>query len=156
MERGKIQTTREAKILLKQDERVDEAEGLWESVSGIQWAFSGLWYFQNTSVNLDSAQHAPPSKGASWRALTPHLLRLCSHRFRGSRSVLKCLTLCDPVDYLYLARQAPLSMGFSRQEYWSGLPFPSPGDLPDPGGKPGSPALQADLPSEPSGIHHVR
>ena len=48
--------------------------------------------------------------------------------------------------------QAPLSMGFSRQEYWSGLPFPSPGDLPDPGIKPGSPALQADaLSSEPPG-----
>ena len=37
--------------------------------------------------------------------------------------------------------QAPLSMEFSRQEYWSGLPFPSPGDLPDPGIKPASPAL---------------
>ena len=47
---------------------------------------------------------------------------------------------------------APLSMGFSRQEYWSGLPFPSPGDLPDPGIKPWSPALQTDaLPSEPPG-----
>ena len=46
--------------------------------------------------------------------------------------------------------QAPPSMGFSRQECWSGLPFPSPGDLPDPGIKPGSPVLQADtLPSEP-------
>ena len=46
--------------------------------------------------------------------------------------------------------QAPPSMGFSRQEYWSGLPFPSQGDLPDPGIKPGSPALQADaLTSEP-------
>ena len=41
-------------------------------------------------------------------------------------------------------------MGFSRQEYWSGLPFPSPGDLPDPGIEPGSPALQVDaLTSEP-------
>ena len=40
--------------------------------------------------------------------------------------------------------QAPPSMGFSRQEYWSGLPFPSPGDLPDPGIEPRSPALQAD------------
>ena len=41
-------------------------------------------------------------------------------------------------------------MGFSRQEYWSGLPFPSPGDLPDPGIKPGSPAIQADaLTAEP-------
>ena len=50
------------------------------------------------------------------------------------------------------AHQAPLSMGFSRQEYWSGLLFPSPGDLPDPGIKPGSPALQADtLLSEPPG-----
>jgi len=48
--------------------------------------------------------------------------------------------------------QAPLSMAFSRQEYWSELPFPSPGDLPNPGIKPRSPALQADsLPSEPPG-----
>ena len=39
---------------------------------------------------------------------------------------------------------APLTMGFSRQEYWNGLPFPSPGDLPNPGIEPGSPALQAE------------
>ena len=51
-----------------------------------------------------------------------------------------------------VAYQAPLTIGFSRQEYWSGSPFPSPGDLPNPGIEPGSPALQADaLPSEPSG-----
>ena len=49
-----------------------------------------------------------------------------------------------------VAYQAPPSMVFSRQEYWSGLPFPSPGDLPDPGTKPGSPTLEADaLTSEP-------
>ena len=48
--------------------------------------------------------------------------------------------------------QAPPSMGFCRQECWSGLPFPSPRDLPDPGIEPRSPALQADaLPSEPPG-----
>ena len=47
---------------------------------------------------------------------------------------------------------APWSIEFSRQEFWSGLPFPSPGDLPDPGIKPGSPTLQADsLSSEPQG-----
>ena len=51
-----------------------------------------------------------------------------------------------------VAHQAPLSMGFSRQECWSGLPFPSPGDLPNPGIEPGSPAVQADaLPSESPG-----
>ena len=49
-----------------------------------------------------------------------------------------------------VAYQASPSMGFSRQEYWSGLPFPSPGDLPDSGIEPGSPALEADaLTSEP-------
>ena len=48
--------------------------------------------------------------------------------------------------------QAPLSMGFSRQEYWSGLPFPSPGNLPDPGIEPRSPTLKTDaLPTEPPG-----
>ena len=51
-----------------------------------------------------------------------------------------------------VAHQAPPSMGFSRQEYWSGLPFPPPGDLPDPGIELRSPALQADaLTSEPPG-----
>ena len=43
-----------------------------------------------------------------------------------------------------VAHQAPLSMGFSRQGYWNGLPFPSPGDLPDPGTEPRSPTPQAD------------
>ena len=52
---------------------------------------------------------------------------LCAKSF-----IQLCLTLCNPV----VARQAPLSMGFSRQKYWSGLPFPPPGDPPDPGIKP--------------------
>ena len=60
-----------------------------------------------------------------------------------------CPTLCDP---WIVAHQVPPSMGFSRQEYWSGLPFLSAGDLPDPGIEPRSSALQADaLPSEPPG-----
>ena len=77
--------------------------------------------------------------------------------------------LCLKVKVKYLSRvplfltpwtvayQAPSSMGFSRQEYWSGLPFPSPGDLPDPGIKLGSPALQADaLTSEPPGKQNLK
>ena len=67
-------------------------------------------------------------------------------------SAQSCMTLCHPLD---CSLRAPLSMGFSRQEYWSGLPFPPPGDLPVPGNEPASPvapALQADsLPTEPSG-----
>ena len=55
-----------------------------------------------------------------------------------------------------VAYNAPLSVGFSRQEYWSGLPFPSPEDLPDPGIEPGSPTLWADaLPSEPPGNSRI-
>ena len=63
-----------------------------------------------------------------------------------------CPTLVTPWT---VACQAPLSMGYSRQEYWNGLPFPLPGNLPDPGTEPGSPALQADpllteLPEKPN------
>ena len=60
--------------------------------------------------------------------------------------------LCLTVTQWTVARQVSLFMGFSRQEYWSGLPFPTPGDLPDPGIEPGLPTSQADsLPSEPAG-----
>ena len=63
-----------------------------------------------------------------------------------AQSLQSCPALCD------VTCQAPLPMGFSRQEFWSGLPFPSPGDLPDPGIKPAppaSPVLQADFTTEP-------
>ena len=64
----------------------------------------------------------------------------------GGLVTKSCPTLATPWT---VACQAPLPMGFFRLEYWSGLPFPSPGDLPNPGIKPGSPALQADsLPTE--------
>ena len=63
--------------------------------------------------------------------------------------VQSCPTLCNPMDCNH---QTPLSMAFSRLEYWSGQLFPSPGHLPKPGIKPRYPALQADtLPYEPPG-----
>ena len=68
----------------------------------------------------------------------------CTYLSTSSRDSLvtkSYLTLATPWS---IACQAPLSMGFSKQEYWSGLPFPSPGDLPDPGIEPRSPALQED------------
>ena len=64
-----------------------------------------------------------------------------------------CPTLCNPLDCTH---QAPLSMGFSRQQYWSRLPFSSARDLPNPGIEPRSPALLADsLPSEPTGKSYL-
>ena len=64
----------------------------------------------------------------------------------GGLVAKSCPTLATP---WIVACQAPLSMVFSRQEYWSGLPYPSPGDPPVPGIEPRSPALQADsLPTE--------
>ena len=81
------------------------------------------------------------------------------HPYIGGGGIVtkSCPTLATPWT---VACQAPLSMGFSRQEYWSGLPFPSPGNLPNPGIEPGSPVLQADsLPTElqgkPTSIHYT-
>ena len=80
------------------------------------------------------------------------LAPVCFSHFKGLADGLvakSCLTLVTPWT---VARQAPLSKGFPRQDYWSGLPFPSPGDLPDPGVEPKSPTLQADsLPTETQG-----
>ena len=73
--------------------------------------------------------------------------------FRGCGCLVakSCLTDSSETPWTR-AYWAPLSMGFPRQEYWSGLPFPSPGDLPDPGIEPGSSASQVDaLCSEPPG-----
>ena len=71
----------------------------------------------------------------------PHSLLICKMGLGGASVAQSCPTL---VTAWTVAPQAPPSMGFPRQEYWSGVPFPSPGDLPNPGIEPGSPALQAD------------
>ena len=71
--------------------------------------------------------HAATSQSQSWAP------PLGSHVYVCAQS---CLTLCDPMD---CSHQTPLSMASPRREYWSGLPFPSPGDFPDPGIEPSSP-----------------
>ena len=74
-----------------------------------------------------------------------HILWLLDLNLKVKAKVLVsplCLTFCDPIDYA--AHEAPLSMKFSRQEYWSELPYPSPRDLPYPAVEPGSPTLQVD------------
>ena len=79
---------------------------------------------------------------------TDSTIKFENYLFALSRfSLVRLRTTPPPV-----ACQIPLSMRFSRQEYWSGLPLSSPGDLPNPGIEPGTPALQANaLPTEPLG-----
>ena len=86
-----------------------------------------------------------------WFTGLHHLMPLCQYSTPYVLSHFSRVWLCDPWT---VAHQAPLSMRFSRQEHWSGLPFSSPGDLPDPGIESGSPTLQTDsLPSEQPGKH---
>ena len=66
------------------------------------------------------------------------------HEGEGVEQMEHVQSCPTPVTPWTVAHQTPLSMGFPRQEYWSGFPFPSPGDLPDPGIETGSPAFQAD------------
>ena len=76
--------------------------------------------------------------------ITPHPKK-CFIGFCSSSVALLVTQFCPTVwDPTTVAHQAPLSIGLSRKECWSGLPFPSPEDLPDPGIEPRSPALQAD------------
>ena len=94
---------------------------------------------------------------AAWKPETSEIYeetKLCPkswHQTGCVKLLQLCLTLCDPMD-CSPPPWAPLSMGFSRQEYWNGLPFPSPEDLPPAGIEPGSSALQADsFPAESPG-----
>ena len=94
----------------------------------------GVWRRMDTCMCMAESFYCSPE------AVTTLLI---SYALR----VQPCSTLCDPTDPQTVACQVPLSMGFSRQEYWSGLPFPPPGDLPNPGIEPSSamsPVLQAD------------
>ena len=98
--------------------------------------------------------HSLGGPGGSQRLLTTQEIfpRSVSSTFKVKVKVKSLSRVRLFVTPWTVAYQAPLSMGFSRQEYWSGLPFPSPGDLPDPGIKPRLPALEADaLTSEPPG-----
>ena len=104
--------------------------------------FSKQWFLKTLQEELELSSLPDCSRKNS------SALLVCA------QSIQSRPTLCDPVDR-HIAHQAPLSMGFHRKEYWSGLPFPSPRDLPNPGIKPVSPALQADslptkLPGKPS------
>ena len=103
-------------VFMSGDDYSGTAEELTQCVLSTMFPKQGpdMWWVRRNPANWNP-------KGPTWLTL------LCMH----DTLLQLCLTLCDPI-----ARQAPLSMGFSRQEYWSELPCPSTGNLPDPGIKP--------------------
>ena len=128
--------------------------------------------YRGSLMNRESLYTVPPSqtefvchrrgtgqRSCAWRSLELNwiVLRWDNLKCRSSSTYhgvcVSHSVMFNSVTPWIVAHQAPLSVGFSGQEYWSGLPFPPPGDLPDPG-FPGSPALQTgSLPSEPPGLH---
>ena len=100
-------------------------------------------FFSSVKVHLNLFQLRYIDKvSLAWKPIIGSIIWI----FGGGLVAKSCPTLVTPWT---VAHQAPLSKGFPRQEYWSELPFPSPGDLPNPGIEPRSPALQADsLPTE--------
>ena len=99
-------------------------------------------------VNWHSPKQMKNLEGTGWQSgrtlSSPPVISTPKSQLTAEQPSVKTITqswptLCDPMGSNL--HQAPPSMGFSRQEYWSGLPFPSPGDLPDPGIEPRSPAL---------------
>jgi len=118
------------------------------------WPSSVGWWWTGKSGVLQSM--GSQRVGYNWAielnciTLQPPELSVAHSKVKVKAMSLSCIRLL--VTPWTVAYQVSLSMGFSRQEYWSGLPFPSPGDLPDPGIKPRSPILEADaLTSEPPG-----
>ena len=110
-----------------------------------------IWKTQEWPQDWKRSVFIPiPKKGNAKECSNYRTIALISHASKVKVKLLSRVRLFSTP--WTVAYQAPPSMGFSRQECWSGLPFPFPGDLPDPGIKPRSPALWADaLPSEPPG-----
>ena len=102
---------------------------------------------QSCPTLCDPIDGSPPGSPRLWDSpgkntgVGYHFLLQCVKVKSESEAAQSCPILSDPQTVVH---QAPPSMGFSRQEYWSGVPLPSPGDLPDPGIEPWPPALQAD------------
>ena len=126
--------------------------GLWENIGSIYlvWGRQLGGFSWRSDIFSDRSESVGMYRQSGWRpAFQAERCAKALRQESESEVVQSCPTLCDTMDSAY---QASPSMGFSRQEYWSGLPFPSPGDPPNPGIEPGSPALEADaLTSEPPG-----
>ena len=130
---------------------------LFNNFKRMNYKFTKLWI----NLNVLCSRSVSVSRSVVSNSLWSHGLQptrlLCPWNFPGKNIGKKVKVKSLSRVWLFVtpwtvAYQAPPSMGFSRQEYWSGLPFPSPGDLPDSGIEPRSPPSQADtLTSEPPG-----
>ena len=119
---------------------------IWKLLPLLLSHFSHVWLCAN---RIDGSPPGSPVPGIL-QARTLEWVPFPSPMHAWMLSRFSSVQLCETL--WTAAHQAPLSPGFSRQESWSGLLFPSPGDLPDPGMEPRLPSLQADsLPSEPPG-----
>ena len=125
--------------------QIESREAVFLSVVSDAARSESEWETSLMAMNSEStAKHSQPIRGMHSRVRTT----MNSEKWKVKVKSLSRVQLFETP--WTVARQAPLSMGFSRQEYWSGLPFPFPGDLLNPVIEPGSPALQADaLSSEP-------
>ena len=122
-----------------------------EDLSGVTYSV-GSWYWLSAGSSLPDLLYMSSPYGLEFLWLSRESSPFPGQLISCSSLVLSHVWLC--VTPSTVARQAPLSMEFSRQEYWSGLPFPPPGDLPNPGIEPMSPALAGgfftpELPGKP-------
>ena len=101
------------------------------------------WWFNNRLSETGTKWLHLTAESRIWLILIRKFKKENLVLFNNNWSEVKVIQLCPTLATAWtLAHQTPLSMGFSRQEYWSGLPFPSPGDLPSPGIEPKFPSLQ--------------
>ena len=111
---------------------------------------SQIYVIINTTATVNLLTEIKKHSVTCLLVLSPSM---CSNTLKMDKVKVKSLSRVRLLATSWtVAHQASPSLGFSRKEYWSGLPFPSPGNLPDPGIEPGSPALKADaLTSQPQG-----
>ena len=120
--------------------RIPQTGASWAAVYGVTQSRTQLMWLSSSSSKDNASEYSlileyissyPQAQSGCW-------LNPAGYRISEVKSLSRVRLFVTPWT---VAHQAPLPMGFSRQEYWSGLPFPSPGDLPDPGIEPRSPAL---------------
>ena len=142
-EPGGLEFTREQSLTWRSDWACVRAVLLQSVRLAVPWGFSAHGIFQATFSWVSCLSLIVFN---SWKCYTQIFCSYWVNTENEEKLKVKSLSRIRLFATLWtVAHQSPPSMGFSRQEYWSGLPFPSPGDLPDPGIEPSSPTLEQTL-----------